>query len=247
MSDAPQCPFKCGDLGLQPSTERWLCLLTSCGFQGPVNDLDGSKVRRLVPMPDPGKEHQGLEAWKVSWLCQFYGDFGEWKCGVHGSWFSAFQGPPFGQCQTPDYSWRPTPPKETEMLFDVPIPEPEDRLTLGELHIVFERHGGQWRNHGIWNDHRPAGCFMDDGYSWRPTPPKETRREATLAEVFAAKPDGVNCWAEHKAKEFIYRVSDSSRSLLFSVLSYPGMTWRSVPLKEKHLTGWTLVTKAVGE
>ena len=238
-----QCPFGCGDLALHQIFENpghWTC---SCGFCGPEDDKDGSKVRRLVAMPDPGEEHQGLEAWKVSWLCQFYGDFGEWKCGVHGSWFSAFQGPPFGQCQTPDYSWRPTPPKETEMLFDVPIPEPEDRLTLGELHIVFERHGGQWRNHGIWNDHRPAGCFMDDGYSWRPTPPKETRR-CTLAEVFEAKPDGVNCWAEHPSEpRGKVRVTGPGDLRLSNEHGDQPLVFNQQMLEPL----WVLVTKAVGE
>ena len=190
MSDttAPQCPYGCGDL--YPATSvfgtRWICASGRCGFHGPDDDNDGSKVRRLVAMPEPKRQHEDLLAHECYQLLELHG--GEWSTG--------------------GLSWKP------------------------------------WGRSGK-NEQGPSPtCVGANIYRWRPTPPKETRREATLAEVFAAKPDGRSCWAEHKQVSGPVRCepTGAGRVQWFSraiedwahLDFYPGM--------EKN---WTIVSKEV--
>lgn len=106
-----KCPVCGGTMELRGHnfTPWWSCRSDDCAI-GPADDEDGSKVRRLVYMPDPTEEHEDVQGWEIVWLCVKHG--GEWGIGSRGSWVNASECLPNGDDDL-GYKWRPTPPPET--------------------------------------------------------------------------------------------------------------------------------------
>jgi len=111
MSDQKiECPC-CGEEMFLSGTvhERWICRNSNCELGGPIDDPDGSKVKRLEFMPDPKVEHEGLTFFQVGHLLAT-NPRSEYSETLGETWWKLEDGPPSIN-SLKLFSWRPPQPQ----------------------------------------------------------------------------------------------------------------------------------------